>query len=348
MEEGSGVLRRGRGLLVTSIGVAIFLAYLAWSNPFRVLTEVGRFDPITFLLAVLLNYAGLFFFALSWFLLLKVLGVGVSAWRAVQATFVSLFVVWMIPIPVGTEIIRAYLVRGEENSDAGKAIASVVVHKAYYNVAFGVLIGAAALMVTVLRGGTIPVRPELVWFVVAFAVVSSILFGMLLSPSLLGWAYGRSPEWLRLRLFDRFSDPKLGEGGFSQVIVEIDSAVQGLRSRPAHNLLSLLMVAFHWSTGSVTAYMVALSLGRRIDFWVIVLIYAVIEFIQQLNILIPSGLGVVDAGLTGAFVLIGIPLPLAAAISLLTRLATYWFELVLCAVVSFRYGYRESLREYLE
>lgn len=342
------MLRRGRGLLVTSLGVVVFLVYLAWSNPFRVLMEVGRFDLVTFLIAVLLNYAGLFFFALSWFLLLKVLGVGVSVWRAVQATFVSLFVVWMIPIPVGTEIIRAYLVRGEENSDAGKAIASVVVHKAYYNIAFGVLIGAAALMVTVLRGGTIPVRPELVWFVVAFAAASSVLFGLVLTPRLLRWVYGRIPGWMRLRLFERYSDPRLENEAFVQVIDEIESAVQALRSRPAHNLLSILMVAFHWSTGSVTAYMVALSLGRRIDFWVVVLIYAVIEFIQQLNILIPSGLGVVDAGLTGAFVLVGVPLSLASAISLLTRMATYWFELVLCAVVSFRYGYRESLREYLE
>ena len=59
------------------------------------------------------------------------------------------------------------------------------------------------------------------------------------------------------------------------------------------NILSLLLVGFHWSTGVITAYMVAVSLGYRISIWVIVLIYAVIEFIQQLNILIPSGLGVV-------------------------------------------------------
>ena len=80
----------------------------------------------------------------------------------------------------------------------------------------------------------------------------------------------------------------------------------------------------------------------------VVLIYAVIEFIQQLNILIPSGLGVVDAGLTGAFILIGVPMETASAISLLTRLATYWFELVLCGLVSFQFGYREALRDYIE
>ena len=51
------------------------------------------------------------------------------------------------------------------------------------------------------------------------------------------------------------------------------------------NILSLLLVGFHWSTGAITAYMVAVSLEYRISFWVILLIYAVIEFIMQLNIL---------------------------------------------------------------
>ena len=48
------------------------------------------------------------------------------------------------------------------------------------------------------------------------------------------------------------------------------------------------------------------------------------------------------------FVLLGIPLSLASAIALLTRLATYWFELILCALVSLRYGYKESLKEFLQ
>jgi uncharacterized protein (TIRG00374 family) len=338
---------RRRELLLTSLGLVIFILYLAYSNPFRILFEIGRLDVKAFAVAVLINYAGLFFFASSWWLLLRALRVGVSLWEAVRATFVSLFVVWMIPIPVGTEIIRAYLVRKERNSDVGKAVSSVVVHKAYYNIAFGAMIGAAAVMVTVFRGGTIPVRPELVWFVVLFAVVSSVLFGAILSPRLLRWVYGRSPGWLRRRFFDRIFDNSVGKGGFSQVIDEIDSAIRTLRSHPVSNFLSLLMVAFHWTTGALTAYIVALSMGVAVDFWVVVLIYAVVEFIQQLNILIPSGLGIVDAGLTGAFVLAGVPLSVASAISLLTRLATYWFELVLCAAVSFRYGYRESLKEYL-
>jgi uncharacterized protein (TIRG00374 family) len=73
----------------------------------------------------------------------------------------------------------------------------------------------------------------------------------------------------------------------------------------------------------------------------------VIEFIQQLNFIIPSGLGIVDAGLAGALVVVGVHLDVASAISLLTRLATYWFELILCGFVTFQFGYRKMLKEYL-
>ena len=338
------MLRDRRGLLLTSLGVVIFVAYLAYSNPFKVLLEVGRFDLGVFVMAVLINYLGLFFFAYSWYLLLKVLGVKISLWEGVRAMFISLFVVWMIPIPVGTEIIRAYLVRDAEDSDMGKAIASVVFHKAYYNIAFGFLIGIAALNVMGPRGGPIPVPPGLVWFVIVFAVGSSIIYGMALNPRLLLGAYNFSPSWVRRNVFDRLYDR--GDGGFPQVIEDISSAMKVLMTDPVNNVLSIFMVAFHWSTGTLTAYLVSLSLGWKIDFWVIVLIYAMIEFIQQMNVFIPGGLGVIDASLTGAFVLLGVPLSHAAAISLLTRMATYWFEVALCAAVSFHYGYRESLKEY--
>lgn len=339
------MLRNRRGLLLTSLGLVIFVAYLAYSNPFSVLMEVGRFDPWVFALAVLVNYAGLFFFSASWHLLLRVLGVGVGIWDSVQAMFVSLFVVWLVPIPVGTEIIRAYIVKDEENSDLGKAIASVVVHKAYYNIAFGFLIALAALMVTVFGGGSFPVRAELVLLVIVFAAGSSLVYGLFLNPSLLMAIYCRSPGWVRRNVFDRMVDSRRREGGFPAVIEGIGSAVSSLMARPLNNFASMLMVAFHWSTGALTAYLVALSLGAPIDFWVIVLIYALIEFIQQLNVFIPSGLGIIDASLTGAFVLLGVPLSLASAISLLTRLATYWFELILCALVSFRFGYKESIED---
>ncbi|MBN2336318.1 flippase-like domain-containing protein, partial [Candidatus Bathyarchaeota archaeon] len=283
----------------------------------------------------------------SWHMLLRVLGVHQSLWRSVQMTFVSMFVVWVLPIPSGVELIKAYLVRGEEGSNMGKAVSSVIVNKVYYFISFGVLITLAAVMVTFVGGGQIPVQPVYVWFVVLYAVANTVLFGVALAPRHLQRLYEGSPGWIRRNMLDRIYNPEMGLGGFPVFVDEIQKAITSLQGRPAENLLSLLMVGFHWSTGALTAYLVALSLGYHVSFWVVVLIYAVIEFIQQLNILIPSGLGVVDAGLTGAFVVVGVPLSAASAISLLTRLATYWFELVLCGAVSVQFGYREALEGYV-
>jgi len=340
------VLRKRRGLLLTTVGLILFIVYLAFSNPFKAFQEVRRFNLSLFLVSIAINYLGLVFFAASWYLLLRGMDVGIRLSEAIQATFISLFVVWMIPIPVGTEIIRAYLVRKEENSDIGKAIASVVVHKAMYNISFGILITLASTIVTIHYGASIPIRGEMLWFVVLFAVGSSLLFAAILDRRLLRMIYRRSPSWIRSRLFDRMYDQKLGLNSFDSVIDEIGKAVDALKSRMGLNFLAFLGIAFHWSTGSITAYLAALSLGCQINFWFIVVIYAIVEFIQQLNVVIPGGLGVLDAGLTGAFVLIGIPLSLASAISLLTRLATYWLEFVLAGFVSIYYGYKESLKDY--
>jgi uncharacterized protein (TIRG00374 family) len=178
-------------------------------------------------------------------------------------------------------------------------------------------------------------------------MLNTLIFGFLLTPRLLSRIYSWSPSWVRGRLLDRVYNPELGLGGFNNFVHEMELAVLALKRRPSANFMSVLMAGLHWISGAVTTYLVALSMGVTISFWVVILIYGVIEFIQQLNIIVPSGLGVVDAGLTGALTVVGIPLSLAAAISLLTRLATYWLELVICGAVSLRFGYREVLNQYL-
>ena len=332
-------------LFFTLIGILIFILYLIYTNPFKVLFELGRFDPYIFTLAVILNYLGLFSLAISWYIILRILNIGISLWNTIQITFVSMFVVWIFPIPSGVELIRAYLVRNKSGSNIGKAVSSVLLNKVYYFIAFGVLITLGGVMVTFIQGESIPVDVRYVWFVVIYALTNTFLFFIILRPKTLLKIYHKSPYWVRRKIFNKIYGSQKELGGFEMFVKEVDNSIKELRKSTGLNLISLLFIAFHWSTGSITAFLVAISLGYHIDFWVIILIYAVIEFIQQLNILIPSGLGIVDAGLTGALLLLGIPLSDASAISLLTRLATYWFELVLCGLVAINYGYKEVLRE---
>ena len=146
-----------RALVFTLIGVAFFLVYLAWANPFAAFAEVGRFNVGVYALAVLIDQIGLLFFAASWYLILRAMRVNISLWGAIQLSFISLFIGWLAPLPLMTEMVRAYLVKDRSGSNLGKALSSVLVHRSYYNIAFGLIIGGTAFF-TIASGKEIPIN----------------------------------------------------------------------------------------------------------------------------------------------------------------------------------------------
>lgn len=334
-----------RSLAFTLIGVAFFLVYLAWTNPFAAFAEVGRFNVGVYALAVLIDQIGLLFFAASWYLILRAMRVNLTFWGATQLSFTSLFIGWLVPLPLMTEMVRAYLVKDRSGSNLGKALSSVLVHRSYYNIAFGMIIGGTAI-VTIASGREIPINPWVSWFLITFAVLSVAVFSLMLNTRVLSYIYMKSPSWVRRKVFDRFHDPESVEEGFQPVIDDIGEAVDSLRKNMGISLIAFGMLLFHWSAGAITAYLSAEALGVHLDVPTVVFAFAVVEFLQQLNFFIPSGIGLLDAGLAGAFVLAGVPLSTAAAISLLTRLATYWFEVIVCVPVALRFGYKEFLAKY--
>lgn len=338
-------LANRKALALTLFGVALFVTYLVWANPFAAFAEVGSFNLGIYLIAVAVDQIGLLFFAASWYLILRAMKVKISLRGATQLTFTSLFLGWLAPLPLMTEMVRAYLVKDKSDSNIGKGLSSVLVHRAYYNIAFGLIIGVT-VFATLASGREIPINPEVSWFLTFFALVSAVIFGLSLNTRVLRYVYGRSPAWVRRNVFDRLHDPESGVEGFGPVIDDIGSAVANLKAEMGYNLLAFGMLLFHWSAGSITAYLSAEALGVHVEVSTVVFAFAIVEFLQQMNFFIPSGLGLLDAGLAGAFVLAGVPLSTAAAISLLTRLSTYWFEIIVCAPVAMRFGYKEFLSKY--
>jgi uncharacterized protein (TIRG00374 family) len=334
-----------RALAFTLIGVVFFVAYLVWANPFAAFAKVGAFDAPLYLVAVALDFLGLFLWSTSWYLILRAMRVDIGLWATTQLSFTSLFIGWLAPLPLMTEMVRAYLVKDKTTSNLGKGLSSVLVHRAYYNIAFGLIIGGTAFL-TLVSGEEIPINPAVCWFLTFFAIVSVAVFTIVLNRRALTYIYSKSPQWIKSRVFDKYRDPETGDNGFRYMVEDIGDAVQDLRSEMGLNLAAFAMLVFHWSAGVVTTYLSALALGVHLDLAMVVFAYAVVEFLQQMNFFIPSGIGLLDAGLAGALVLAGIPLSMAAAISLLTRLATYWLEIAVCTPIAFRFGYKEFLAKY--
>ena len=333
-----------RGFTITLLAIVLFVTYLWWSNPFQAFSELESFSLNLFVIAIIVDFIGLFFFVFSWHLLNKALDIKIELWESIQICFTSLFVGWIVPIPMNTEVVRAYLLTNKTGSNMGKSISSVFVHRAFYNISFGIIITLTAFFV-ILSGKQIPIKSEIVVFLVFFAIISSIFFSLILNPRILERLYSLSPNWIKHNIFDRLYNPDKSEAGFKRVIFEVEEAIITLSKKMKLSLLSFICVSIHWGLGAITAWIVAYSMGVHLEIWVTVFIYAVIEFIQQINWVIPSGLGIVDTGLTEALVFIGIPLSLSAAISLLIRFATNWIELIVYIPVAFHYGYKEIVEK---
>ncbi len=334
-----------RALAFTLLGIVFFATYLVWANPLKAFEEVGSIDAPVYAVAIVVDFLGLLLWSTAWYLILRAMKVEIGFSATTQFSFTSLFIGWLAPLPLMTEMVRAYLIKDRSTSNLGKGLSSVLVHRSYYNIAFGLIIGGTTFL-TLASGGRIPINPAVCLFLTAFALVSVVVFSLALNRRALTYVYSKSPHWIRSRLFDRYRDPESGEAGFDKVIEDIADAVGCLREGMGLNAAAFVMLVLHWSAGVVTTYLSALALGVHLDASTLVFAYAMVEFLQQMNFFIPSGIGILDAGLAGALVLSGLPLSMAAAISLLTRLATYWLEILICTPVALRFGYKEFLEKY--
>ncbi|MEM2136774.1 MAG: lysylphosphatidylglycerol synthase domain-containing protein [Candidatus Methanomethylicia archaeon] len=87
-----------------------------------------------------------------------------------------------------------------------------------------------------------------------------------------------------------------------------------------------------------------LSLGYKASIWIIMLIMVAGEFVQMTPIAIPGMLGILETVMAKALNIFGVPLDVAVTVSIMTRVATFWFDLPVTAVAASYYGIKYLIR----
>jgi uncharacterized protein (TIRG00374 family) len=326
------------------IGIVILAVSIYVTNPFKILFEVKHLNYYYLAIGVVISNLALILYASSWHIILREFNVKIRLWETIQYTFVGLFVAWLLPIPLGLEATRAYLVMKKENSSVGKAIGSVVVHKSFYNISFGVIISMAVSFITLIYKFKTTSINYLIWFMIAFGVGSSIFFVSFLNKGMLEWLYERFPS----RVQGFFSSLIKYIGSEKEdaitVIEDIGGILPVLRVKIFLTILSFILVAIQWFGGPAVSLAVGLSLKKVFNIWEMVLVWAFAEFIQQVNILIPGGIGVIDVGLASGLKAIGVPSAEAETIAVISRVVTYWLELPVITLTTLIFSKKEILR----
>jgi len=336
--------RRNYGLILILLGLVILAVSIYLTNPFQILFEVKHVNYYYLAIGVVISNLALIMYSASWHIILREFDVKIRLWETVQYTFVGLFVAWLLPIPLGLEATRAYLAMHKENSSVGKAIGSVVVHKSFYNISFGVIISMAVSIITLFYKFKITSINYLIWFMILFGIGSSVFFILFLNEGTLKWLYSRFPS----RVKDFFSALIRYIGsekeGVISVIEDIGGIIPILRVKMYLTALSFILVAIQWFGGPAVSLTVGLSLRKVFNIWQMVLVWAFAEFIQQLNFLIPGGIGVIDVGLTSGFKALGVPSAEAETIAILSRVITYWLELPVVTAITLLFSNKAFLK----
>jgi uncharacterized protein (TIRG00374 family) len=285
-------------ILALALGVAVYLVLAVVSG---IGSLTAALDDFNFALVpailglVLLSYAGRF---LRWLYYLKILKVSVPLLTN-AAIFAAGLSMTISPGKLG-EVLKSVFVRQASGAPVARTAPAVVAERATDGtgmVAWGFL-GAFAL-------GLGPGTMVLFLAVAAFgiAVLRSKRLSLLAERAL-----------LKLPLLNRLA-PHLGD--FHASSNEL------LAARPL--VVGTVISFLSWGLECLAVYLCAVGLGTDMPFLLVVFVFAVSSLIGVLSML-PGGIGAVEAGLYGQFVTVaGLPAGLAAALTVMIRLATLWF-----------------------
>ncbi|MGB3635669.1 MAG: flippase-like domain-containing protein [Rubrobacteraceae bacterium] len=289
-------------VLALILGVAVYLA-LAVLTGFEDLREaLGQFrwSFIPMILGlVFISYIGRF---LRWLYYLRVLRVSVPLKENV-AIFAAGLSMTISPGKLG-EVLKSVFVRQVAGAPVARTAPTVLAER--------VTDGTGMILWGLLGALAFSFGPGLLLAFLAFTIFGIAVLRSkklsLLAERLLS----------KVPLLKRFA-PYLGDfhGASSELL--------GIRSLIVTTAISFVA----WGFEILAVYLCAVGLGVEVPFLTVVFIFAVSSIVGVMSML-PGGIGPAEAGLAGQFIaLAGLSDGMAAALTIIIRLATLWFAIVL-------------------
>ncbi len=294
----------GLGMLALfAIGMGMIIAYTGWAETAASLAKLGWGEFGILLILSLGNYA---LRALRWHLFARALGLALSLPRS-AIIYLAGFALTITPGRVG-ELVRLRWIKRETGTKILQSSPMILGDRAADLAGVAALLLIAALLGLGGAGG--------VYWVVALALMLAFLATnprFLNKLITLGWqSLGRGP-----RLF-----------------ASLRRAVRQLSlfATPRVILPALLLSTFGWLFEGYAFYLLLGWLGVDIGFWMAVGIF-LFSMLGGGATGLPGGLGGAEAVMVGLLSLQGIPLEVALPATIIIRITTLWFAILVGLIV---------------
>ncbi len=287
-------------------GVAAVVAVFYFNNPAGVIEVAERANPGLLVLAVGLEIFSMLLFGAAWHELLRALSLFPKPSDSIKASLLSIFGDITIPsASISGEFMRVAYARNKMSIPTHKAIASVTVHRFLYMVSFILLLLAGFVTL-----GISPGPLETLYAIIS--VIGLILLGLTMV----------APEMMITKIRKVLNVLPVAEGIREKAADSMENIAIGLaeiRGSRGNMVTAFAAMLAQWMGGAAGQMAVFYSLGYSISYSLVLAVYPVYVMLTVSSVGIPGSIGVVETGMSLAYIAVGVPRAIAVAAVLLSR-----------------------------
>jgi len=306
----------------------IFFLYL-FVDVEAIIAAIQYADPLYYSLAFFAIMMNVLFHSLTWWRLLITLSIKAPLKKIFSFIWIGNFVDILVPAEsISGEITRAYLLSHDSVDNTGKNTASIMSHRVIYTTMSLICFVISSIFFTM----KYKMAPSL------FSLTIIVLVGAMGTLSFLAllclkreWAWKIISSLLNL-----FDFILRGRWNLTQYKPKLKKTLndfyEGLKTLGNHPLSLVWPTVFSsiaWAFKMLITVLVFISLSIDVPFSAIVVVFSIIDTLQTIPLGIPGEVGIIDITMTGLFTALGISPVISATATILTRIVTLWFNLLI-------------------
>jgi uncharacterized protein (TIRG00374 family) len=313
------------------VGLLIFIGYLYFFvDVHEMIAIVKGIDLSYYLLAIGVLLLNTVFSSLAWQYFLRPLSVNVPFRKTFLFALIGSFVDILVPAEsISGDASKAYLMSKDSGENAGKVVASIVSHRilAMMITLGSLIVGSISLFVLEYK------LPALVFNLIILITVGTAISLVFIVLLCFKEQLTQKIIDLLLRFFAFISKERLQLASLrskaQKALRAFHQAIEVLGKNPRSLVQPVVFSMVSWFLSLLLSFLVFVSIGHTVSLGKIIIVYSIICSIQTAPIGIIAGVGPVDIIMSSLYALLGVPLDVSASATLLIRVLTVWFRLLI-------------------
>jgi uncharacterized protein (TIRG00374 family) len=317
-----------RIVLFVGIGLAVLLLYIyylvvAEAVDFAAVIKQTNLFWYTSAFAAFL--ASVLFYALAWQSLLRNLSIKTKIREVLLFAWAGMFFDAVVPDPGWSgDLSKAYMLSKASGQEPGRVVASVISQKIIVTVVtvVSLILGLAFLALNYTPSNNVLIFVAVVLFLIAFSLF------MIVYLSANEKATGRILGWLiRAACFIRRDhwNPQDFRVKAERMLNRFHEGIRTLSANPKALARPISFSLLAWGFDISITFLTFASLGHPAPLDKVLIVYVLTGSLQAMGV---SFLGFTEIIVSGSYTLLGIPAAISVSATLLVRVVTLWFKLV--------------------